>query len=84
MTNNEGLRDRVQKCGLQVLFEEIPRIRGSIDGCQEGVNEARNRAVDTKKAIQNLGRAMSGALQLIDERMTEIKQLAGESSNEQG
>jgi hypothetical protein len=27
---------------MQVLFDEIPRIRGSIDGCQQATNETRN------------------------------------------
>jgi hypothetical protein len=58
MTNKEGLRKSVMKCGMQVLFDEVPRIIGSIDGCQKATNETRNKvisfgasAVETLKGI---------------------------------
>lgn len=41
-TNDKGQERVNDKCGMLVLFEEIPKIRGSIDGLQGGVNEARN------------------------------------------
>jgi hypothetical protein len=58
MTNSEGLRKSEMKCGIQVLFDEVPRIRGSIDGCQKATNETYNKvdsfgasAVETLKGI---------------------------------
>lgn len=57
-----GLRKQVNKCGFQVLFEEIPFIRGSIDGAQQGANEARNRSMETQELLKDLGLAMLTAM----------------------
>jgi hypothetical protein len=55
MTNDNGLRKSVQKCSLQVLCEEIPHMRGSIDGCQQATNETQNRVLDFgNAAVQTL------------------------------
>jgi hypothetical protein len=51
MVDEKGLRKSVDRCGIQVLFEEIPLIRGAIDGLQGGVNESRNRAIEVKEAV---------------------------------
>lgn len=58
MTGKGGLRKSVTKCCIQVLCEEIPHLRGSIDGCQQATNETRNKvinfgtsAVETLKGI---------------------------------
>ena len=53
MTNDHGIRKSIQKCSLQVLFEEIPLIRGAIDGLQGGVNEARNWGIEAIKLMHN-------------------------------
>ena len=46
-------------CSFDVLFDCIPKLIGSIDGLQGGVNEARNRSVETKVVIENLGSAFA-------------------------
>ena len=53
-----GLSKIITRCSLQVLFDEIPNIRGSIDGCQQASNETKNKvesfgdaAVSTLKTI---------------------------------
>jgi hypothetical protein len=46
-----GLRKNVNKCGLQVLFEEIPHIRGSIDGVQKAANQARNHSIQAQQIV---------------------------------
>jgi len=51
MTNKDGLRKVMKQCGFAVLFDEIPHIKGSIDGVQRASNETRNR-------VQCLGDAM--------------------------
>jgi len=58
MASNDGLRKQIYKCGFRVLFEEIPSIRGSIDGCQQAANETRNKvdkfgvaSIETLKGI---------------------------------
>ena len=68
-----GLRKQVQKCGFQVLFEEIPFIRGSIDGAQQGANEASNRAMETKEFLQDLGLAMLTAMKDIPKQIGVIE-----------
>ena len=57
-TNDNGLRKTMKKCSLDVLCEEIPHLRGSVDGCQEATNETRNKvesfgtaSVETLKSI---------------------------------
>ena len=64
MTNEEGLRKIVNKCLFKVLGEEIPLIRGSIDGVQEAANESRNRTIETKQRIEDLGGAMALTLKM--------------------
>jgi hypothetical protein len=46
-----GLTERITKCGFMVLFEEIPKIRGAIDGLQGGVNDARNKSFEARETI---------------------------------
>lgn len=59
-----GLRSLEKKCSFEVLFKEIPKIAGSVDGCQRASNEARNR-------VQCLGDALaqSGAIGYEDKKM---------------
>ena len=45
-----GLTERKQRCGFFVLFDVIPGIRGSIDGCQAAANESRNRVTEFGRA----------------------------------
>jgi hypothetical protein len=52
LTNNKGEQKVENKCDLRVLAEEIPRIKGAIDGLQGGVNEARNRSIETKESVE--------------------------------
>lgn len=58
MQDAKGIRKQMRKCGFEVLFEEIPNLRGSIDGCQQATNETRNKvesfgsaSIQTLKAI---------------------------------
>lgn len=51
MESQEGLRKQVYKCAIVVIAEEIPRLRGAVDGLQGGVNEARNRAHETRDMV---------------------------------
>ena len=68
-----GLRKQIQKCGFQVLFEEIPFIRGSIDGAQKGSNEASNRAMESKELLQDLGLAILAAMKDIPKQIGVIE-----------
>lgn len=49
--SNQGRERVVDRCGFGVLFTEIPKVRGSIDGLQGGVNQARNQAIVTEKTV---------------------------------
>jgi len=69
MTNQEGLRDRKQRCLFRVLAEEIPRIIGSIDGVQRAANEARNRSIATMEKVDNFGEASVKTLENVTRRM---------------
>ncbi len=50
MANDKGEQKVEEKCGLEVLFDEIPRIRGAVDGCQAAANESRNRVMEFGRA----------------------------------
>lgn len=58
MTNDKGEEAFKDKCGFFVLFDEITKIRGAVDGLQGGVNEARNRSMETRERIEDFGSAM--------------------------
>jgi hypothetical protein len=45
LTSDRGEQKVEERCGLEVLMDEIPRIRGSIDGCQAASNETRNAVI---------------------------------------
>ena len=47
-----GLRKVERKCSLQVMCETLPKLIGSIDGLQGGVNEARNRSYETQEVLR--------------------------------
>jgi hypothetical protein len=53
MVNNEGLRKQASKCLLFVLADEIPKIKGSMEGVQADANSARNRAEETKAVVRD-------------------------------
>lgn len=63
MENKNGLRKTIKKCLFLVLSEEMPNIRGSIDGVQQAANESRNRSMETKQRIEDLGAAISISMQ---------------------
>lgn len=50
LTNDRGEEKFEERCGLEVLFDEIPKVRGSVDGCQAASNKTLNR-------VEEFGRA---------------------------
>jgi len=65
MTNKEGLRKPIMRCSMQVLFDEIPRILGSIDGCQKATNETYNK-------VDAYGKASIETLRMIDDNLPKL------------
>ena len=47
-----GLRKSEMRCSFQMLINEIPLMRGAVDGLQGGVNEARNRSMETQAVLK--------------------------------
>jgi len=60
-----GLKKIIHQCSLQVLFDEIPRIRGSIDGCQKATNETYNK-------VDAYGKASIETLKMIDNNLPKL------------
>lgn len=60
-----------KRCSIEVILEYLPQIVGSIDGVQTAANEARNRSVESKEAIVNLGQATLKSFELIGEKIKE-------------
>ena len=69
MANENGLRRTARECVFLVLSKEIPRIRGSIDGVQEAANDSRNRAVETKGRIEDLGQAIVLSFEEVSQKL---------------
>jgi len=65
MTNSEGLRKPTMLCSMQVLFEEVPRMIGSIDGCQKASNETYNK-------VDAYGKASIETLKMIDNNIPKL------------
>jgi hypothetical protein len=63
MTNEDTIKE---KCGLEFLMEEIPRIYGAIDGLQGGMNEARNRSVESLEVMRNGMQKIGGVMRVIE------------------
>jgi len=72
MTNDHGQERFETKCLLLVLADEIPRIRGSVDGLQSGVNEARNRSMETLERVENFGNGVNAIVQSIQTSMNQL------------
>jgi len=65
-TNEQTGEHRLQKmCSFDVMFDYIPKVAGSVDGLQSAVNESRNRSMETKESIHNVGNAMVKVLENI-------------------
>ena len=50
---------------MQVLFDEVPRILGSIDGCQKATNETYNK-------VDAYGKASVETLKMIDNNLPKL------------
>ena len=53
LTNDRGEQKAEDRCTFEVLFDVIPRIIGSIDGCQRSANETRNSVIKYAEASTN-------------------------------
>ncbi|MBW2003095.1 MAG: hypothetical protein JRI72_00560 [Deltaproteobacteria bacterium] len=76
-----GLRKVEYKCSIQVMCESLPKLVGSIDGLQGGINEARNRSIEAKAAAENFGNGVlqlikSMGFKIIDERNHDVHQVS--------
>jgi len=52
LTNDKGEQKVESRCAILMMAEELPRMRGAVDGLQGGVNDARNRAMETKESVE--------------------------------
>ena len=52
LTNDKGEQKVESRCAILMIAEELPRMRGAVDGLQGGVNDARNRAMETKESVE--------------------------------
>jgi len=80
MENKNGVRKQIKECLFYILAQEIPLIRGAMDGLQGGVNEARNRSIEAKdvtlryaeasgKVLDKMGSDFVNVLQNIERKM---------------
>ena len=50
MTNDKGESKTEFKCDIRIIAETLPRLIGSVDGCQKATNETRNRVLEYAEA----------------------------------
>lgn len=74
MEDKNGLRKQIDDCLFYVLAKEIPLIRGAIDGMQGGVNEARNRSVETKDMTLRFVQATSQTMEKMGDDFVKVLQ----------
>ena len=67
-----GIRGFEEKCSMQVLIDEVPRIRGAIDGCQTASNETRNSVIEFgAKAVKTITAAFQTPIVLDHQKKIE-------------
>ena len=69
MVNTNGLRKIDKKCLFHVLAQEIPNLRGCIEGVQGAAEQARNRSMETKSRIEDLGGALAQSMTIINKKL---------------
>ena len=72
LTNDKGEQKVENRCSILMMAEELPRLRGAIDGLQGGVNEARNRSMETKESVENRAVQFVDTLRAIAENVKRI------------
>jgi hypothetical protein len=60
LTDDKGEKKVSNRCDIQVVAEELPRFKGTVDGLQTAVNESRNRSIETKKMVEGFITGMIG------------------------
>ena len=68
MVDENGNQKCVDKCAILVVAEEIPRMKGAVDGLQVGVNEARNRSIETRSTVDQF---VGGMINLVAHKAIE-------------
>lgn len=62
-----GVKEMVEVCLFEYYFDTQEFLMGSYDGLQAGMNEARNRSMETKAAVLNFGNASLMAIKVMGE-----------------
>lgn len=66
MVGPGGLRKTENRCAIMVVAQELPMLRGSVDGCQEAANETRNRTLEFgRAAVETLVQIKDNAPKLL-------------------
>ena len=68
VTDDRGQQKCIDKCAILVVSEEIPRIKGAVEGLQSGVNEARNRSIETRATVDSF---VGGMINLVAHKAIE-------------
>jgi hypothetical protein len=66
LRDDKGREAVGQRCGFEVLFDQIPKIIGSVDGCQAASNETRNSVIAfSRAAVETLSQIKENAPKLL-------------------
>jgi len=76
-----GVKEMVRVCLFEFYFDALHFLMGSYDGLQSGINEARNRSMETKAAIESFGDGVSQIIKamgfkLIEKRSNDVYELS--------
>lgn len=66
MEDDKGKKSVHEVCAIGVLCDEIPRLRGSVDGCQRATNKTYNK-------VDRFGNDAVEALQIISQQPKKIE-----------
>ena len=74
LTNPQTQEKKIEKiCSFRVLVNEIPKMIGSIDGLQGGVNEARNASLKTEGSTRRLADNTRFAIKAVANKFKELE-----------
>jgi hypothetical protein len=59
-------------CEFETLIGAMHYHMGSLDGLQSGVNEARNRSIETKSRVEDFGSAISAMMNGIEKGLHKL------------
>lgn len=75
-----GINEMVEVCLFEFYFDTLHFLMGSLDGLQQGMNEARNRSMETKAMVHNFGDAAIQTINAMGLKLVDFKKFNSEGN----